>query len=374
MVNPKMIADLKANPTKEEAELMALYETLRGYEKQAENVRREAALAKQREADERFRREQQALKKAKSPKKRKRPKKSVSDDPYTANEEYQSESDVDEDNDKYEDQSHEVSSDIGDKHAVDSEDQNMIVDDEKARQKEVEEAMGDKAKDAIAALPSLRKKASTKDIGMDQPVSLIQSAPGGEALPTPPHDFSTSLELESSEGKELYPEVKFESIGRAPFWSPPTYASHFSEGALELELSDFDSTKLKTGPNTLMVKFSAPIESNRFSLNIAGPNHREYYDILFHFNPRQFQKGGHLIVNDKQEGIWGMGVTAPLSALPLIFGQLSSTLIIQIVEEGFDVYLDGEHCARLGHRTELPPNSCSLSLQFPSTDDYGRCV
>ena len=45
--------------------------------------------------------------------------------------------------------------------------------------------------------------------------------------------------------------------------------------------------------------------------------------------------------------------------------------MIQVTEEGFDVFVEGEHCSRLEHRTQLPPSLCSLFLQCPSTDDYG---
>jgi hypothetical protein len=76
-------------------------------------------------------------------------------------------------------------------------------------------------------------------------------------------------------------------------------------------------------------------------------------------------------VNDKQEGIWGQGINIPLSQLPLIFGQTACTLVVQINGDGFDVFVDGEHCARLEHRRQLPSENGPLVLQFPSTDDYG---
>ena len=107
------------------------------------------------------------------------------------------------------------------------------------------------------------------------------------------------------------------------------------------------------------------------SINIAGPSHDEFHSVLFHFNPRQHERGGQLVVNDKQEGIWGQAISLPLSQIPLIFGQTSVTLIIQINGDGFDIFLEDKHCARLEHRVELPSKPCSLFLQFPSCDDYG---
>jgi hypothetical protein len=76
------------------------------------------------------------------------------------------------------------------------------------------------------------------------------------------------------------------------------------------------------------------------------------------------------VINDKQEGIWGQAIALPLSQVPMIFGQTSVTLIIQINGEGFDIFIEDKHCARLEHRKELPSKPCSLFLQFPSCDDY----
>ena len=61
-----------------------------------------------------------------------------------------------------------------------------------------------------------------------------------------------------------------------------------------------------------------------------------------------------------------------------MFGKTSCTLVIQINEDGFDVFVEGTHCARLEHRTDLTNSSLwgnskkGLFLQFPSSDDYGN--
>jgi hypothetical protein len=107
-----------------------------------------------------------------------------------------------------------------------------------------------------------------------------------------------------------------------------------------------------------------------FSINIAGPSHDDFNSVLFHFNPRQRERGGQLVINDKQVGIWGQAIALSLSQVPLIFGQTAVTLIIQINGDGFDIFLEEKHCARLEHRLELPSKPCSLFLQFPSCDDY----
>ncbi len=77
------------------------------------------------------------------------------------------------------------------------------------------------------------------------------------------------------------------------------------------------------------------------------------------------------MINDKQTRIWGQAINLPLSQVPLIFGQTSITLQIQITGDGFDIFIEDKHCARLEHRKELPSEPCSLFLQFPSSDDYG---
>ncbi|KAG7343369.1 galactoside-binding lectin [Nitzschia inconspicua] len=185
---------------------------------------------------------------------------------------------------------------------------------------------------------------------------------------TPPHDFSEKLGLKTWKGTVLFPQTTDELT-----WSPPESASNPNDGAFLVPMENFDITKAQNGegPNTLALKFTAPSDSKRFSFNIAGPGHEDFDSILFHFNPRQRQKGGQLVINDKQKGQWGRPVQLPLSQVPLIFGQMSVTLLVQINGDGFDIFIEGKHCARLEHRTELPSKPCTLYLQFPSCDDYG---
>jgi hypothetical protein len=189
-----------------------------------------------------------------------------------------------------------------------------------------------------------------------------------KASTTPPHDFSSKLELKPMYGKVLFPSNP-QSVEDYR-WNPPEEVEGPNDGALLVELSEFDISRCQSGGNnTLAVKFSAPEKSKRFSINIASPDHNDFESILFHFNPRQRERGGQLIVNDKQEGIWGSALAVPLSEMPLMFGKESVTLIIQINQEGFDIFVEGKHCARLEHRRELPSGKCDLVLQFPSSDD-----
>jgi Galactoside-binding lectin len=202
--------------------------------------------------------------------------------------------------------------------------------------------------------------------------------------------------IEKKTGKVLFP-----TCANVASWSPPLSATNPNEGAMILELADFDiaQAQIGHGNNTIAIKFTSPLDSKRFrydanlcallferllelflfsqkkvtldSINIAGPDPGDFFNVLFHFNPRQRERGGQVVINDKQQGIWGQGINIPLSQLPLMFGQVACTLVIQINGDGFDVFLQDVHCARLEHRTQLPSGKFSLYLQFPSTDDYG---
>jgi hypothetical protein len=240
----------------------------------------------------------------------------------------------------------------------------------------------------------IRKKRRSDDDGAGTSnaaaISLIANIAGGDA--TPVHDFSKRLGMgtTSSDGTVLFPPPDGDDRRRLP-WCPPDTPRDFVDGCMELELSDVDpasgdggGSSLETaGNNTVAIKFHTPKDSSRFSVNIATPDGRDgrYDDVLFHFNPRQFQRGGHLVLNDKTEKMWGNDVSVPLSTLPVMFGVDSCTLIVQINEEGFDVFVEGVHCARLEHRRALSPalddgggrrRRPSLILQFPSSDDYGN--
>lgn len=246
---------------------------------------------------------------------------------------------------------------------------------------------------ATSTGPSIKKKqrisSELEKSGTHQPKqqpSLIANILNAEGS-TPIHDFSKQLSMSNdkltSGGSIIFP-IPGDDMYRAP-WTPPDAPMDFIDGCLELMLPDLDvssSSSASVGNNTLAIKFQAPAESERFSINIATSDreNERYDDILFHFNPRQFQKGGQLVINDRQETRWGNDISIPLSTIPLIFGAKSgSTLIVQINTEGFDVYVDGVHCARLEHRVKLPDSVGvggqrhlpSLRLQFPSSNDYG---
>jgi hypothetical protein len=49
------------------------------------------------------------------------------------------------------------------------------------------------------------------------------------------------------------------------------------------------------------------------SLNVAGPNHVDFYSVLLQFNPRALERDGQVVTNDKKEGNGGQGLNIPLS-------------------------------------------------------------
>ena len=221
--------------------------------------------------------------------------------------------------------------------------------------------------------PSIKKKQRVDDSWDQKPQPSLISNLTGQS--TPVHDFSKKLGMSkgSLDGDVLYP-----GEGDVVPWEPPQKPMDFLDGCLRLELPDFDSSLAASGSgnNTVAIKFHAPNESSRFSINIAAQNNDNINDILMHFNPRHFQRGGQLVINDRKETRWGNDLSVPLSQLPLMFGAQSCTLIIQINSEGFDLFMQSEgdrvHCARLEHRKDLPEGKTSLMLQFPSSDDYGN--
>mmetsp|Transcript_25583 Transcript_25583/g.73985 ORF Transcript_25583/g.73985 Transcript_25583/m.73985 type:complete len:545 (-) Transcript_25583:31-1665(-) len=380
--------------TPEEQSLLDLYGTVKLYEKEAARLREAAAKAKLQAADERYQRERgdapaddgvggsaaaaTSTSKRRKKKRKKKQKQLAVGDTGAGADDAPSDGEASDASGDY--SSEEESADEGGvtlserREAKLQQMRNEL--EEKKKRKAIEEGEAaealrlqhlEEANSAISLMPSVKRK--KREEGGDKPAMSLIANLQGQATPT--HEFSKDLNMgnkENSSGTVVFP-----TSTDVASWTPPDTASNPADGALEIQLPDFESLRLQEGSsnNTIAIKFSAPQESKRFSINIAAPGHRDYYDIPFHFNPRPRQKGGQLVINDKSEGIWGSALEVPLSTLPLMFGDHACTLIIQINGDGFDIFLDGEHCARLEHRTQLPKEKCSLTLQFPSTDDYG---
>ena len=94
-----------------------------------------------------------------------------------------------------------------------------------------------------------------------------------------------------------------------------------------------------------------------------------------------------MLLNDCQGyNTWGKAVTADLEMFPVVFGVKRAIMVIQVREEGFDLFLQGRenfgegggresrmvkgygdglmHCYRFEHRARLPAEGDKLWLQF----------
>lgn len=348
-------------PTEEEKGLLAMYETIKRFDKEAKRLKEQESRKKLEAKQAEF-----VKLKQKTRRNRKRPQKSKAEadegdsSPMEDDESYASSEEGDEETD-FEKRVKKKLESLADE--VEEKRQAMAEVEAKAEEERSKREVMLATNKDTAELGRLAKRKKTD--APDDDKALLMSMMKEQ---TPPHDFSKKLGLKPGKGKILFP-----SAGTESSWTPPQSAISPNEGAFLVELEDFDIAKASngTGNNTLAIKFHAPSDSKRFSVNIAGPDHDDFNSVLFHFNPRHFEKGGQMVVNDKQETIWGQAISLPLSQVPVMFGQTSITLQIQINGDGFDIFIEDKHCARLEHRKELPSKPCSLFLQFPSTDDYG---
>ena len=367
-------------PTPQEQKLLDMYETIKQYEKQAAMMRKDAALRKLQERNADFLQSQSKRKTKRKPKDKSAVKTGGSDE------------DMDEDMSGEEDEEGAAVSNYEKREAKLAEMRKEIAEAKEksgsiAKQKE-EEMIAEHLKDENAEddddLGGIVLKKRRVDDGEKKGSLLMNMQPEQ----TPQHEFSRKLGLEPSRGKVLFPPVsdsEDDELAQAAgseknkVWVPPESAVGPNDDAFLAFLEDFDIEASQhsstSGNNTLAIKFAAPADSRRFSLNIAQADQSksDFDSILFHFNPRQRERGGNVVINDKEDEIWGQALSIPLSQLPVIFGKDSCTLLIQIHSEGFDVFLDDQHCARLEHRQDLLSTENSrLCLQFPSTDDYGN--
>ena len=398
-------------PTPQEQKLLDMYETIKAYEKRAAYMKKDAALRKLQERNADFQAQ-------KSKRKTNRNKKKKSTGTTSSK---QTKGDDDDDDDDDEDDDDDLKDDDDDDEMEDDDDDEGGDHDERGGEAKLEEwrrevAEAKEKSDKAAKQQEEEMIAKHLTGGVDQEEEDDELAetivtkkrkhmPPGEGpsllsnlgpMATPPHDFSSKLGLDTNMGKVLFPgmgsmmddddEDDLMGVRAAAaaasggdnnkVWTPPVGAEGPNHGAFLTYLEDFD---IESAPgtntnNTLAIKFSVPSDARRFSLNIAqadqADNHFE--SILFHFNPRQRERGGQLVMNDKQDGVWGQPLNIPLSRIPLMFGQEDCTLQIQIHTDGFDVFLENQHCARLEHRQDLLSSENSrLCLQFPSTDDRG---
>lgn len=341
-------------PTLEEQSLLRMYQTIRSYEKAAARLKDAAARAKLAAREAEFQKQQGTSGEGRPAKRLK--KKKTKAETYDENDLLDGSDDS-----------------IGS--YVNSDEEEKTAEEKlQALRDEVEAKMKAEAKQEELRKELLSGTAAGEDEGpmlkrkrAEQTENSLISSLANRG--TPPHDFSKNLKLGPLNGRKLFPTTREQGE-----WTPDSNASSPDDGALTLELNDFNVSKATNGGgnNTVAIKFMAPENSKRFSINIAGPDHHNFESVLFHVNPRQRERGGQLVLNNKQEGTWGQAINIKLNTIPSIFTDHACTLIIQINGEGFDAFLNNRHIARLEHREELASGSTSLYLNFPATDDYGK--
>lgn len=144
---------------------------------------------------------------------------------------------------------------------------------------------------------------------------------------------------------------------------------------LEVTLPNFIS---QTGNQTAVLTVSIESEAERWALNVLPPDHDESSNIWFHFNPRRRERGGELVLNDKNDSDWGKVQRVPLSKLPSpLFGLDNAELAFQFEQSDQEttvyVALNRRPIVSWTLRTDNPPSPGSdIVLQAPRTDDFGN--
>jgi hypothetical protein len=289
-------------PTKAEQQLLDMYEVLRSYERTAARIKEETAKAKLLARDAEFQQSQQQQQQQQlnlnvlstttttttttsthDANQRKTNKRQRKVKKNTKSAENYNNSDDDEDDDVDSD----VMSDNNDDNDDDDDDDDQPTKYERreaklaALREEIDEAK--KSMTATAEDIALReqhlaiatetlddgpmlKKRPRKDLSLvttdrstisgttQQPSSLLTANMTGTV--TPPHDFSSTLQLSQIRGKTIFPVRNVHDVF---VWKPPTDVTNFispNDGALELVLNDFDIQLAQngTGNNTIAIK------------------------------------------------------------------------------------------------------------------------
>eukprot|EP00903_Cladosiphon_okamuranus_P008036 g7751.t1 len=126
-----------------------------------------------------------------------------------------------------------------------------------------------------------------------------------------------------------------------------------------------DGLPKKQQYETLVMRVTVPAHSRSWGINISPRNHKDFEEIVFHFNPRR----RFVAMNNRESNIWGQQEKYMLPRWPEMFN-VSISVAVQIDRAGFHVAVDGKYCATFTHRTKLPQNGEDLTLQVMTKDDY----
>lgn len=264
-------------PTKQENDLLGMYETIRLYEKEAARIKEESARAKleaaaakyeqQQQRQQREQEEAQQEEDGKQPtmakarkKKAKRQSQGEDADGMDMGDD-NSEDDMEDEKDDVEEDGYRQEERLYQKREAKLQklrDEVAKYNKEDDKEEEMRQAMLGSNESSLLDGPRLTKKRKAVDEDDDgKEASLIDNL---THMSTPPHEFSKKLELKPWEGTTLYPQ----ETGMGP-WTPPPSAMNPNDEALEFKLDKFDMSQTRVkGYNTIAIKYTVPSNSKRF--------------------------------------------------------------------------------------------------------------
>ena len=176
--------------------------------------------------------------------------------------------------------------------------------------------------------------------------------------------------------------------------------SELSDDALELQLPNFkfDATPTAAAAtaavadgaggsggeaggghgDTLVVTCSIPKESDAFALNLCPREHDGGGQIWLHFNPRQRDRGGCVVVDAKIDDDWVRGQRMSLMPLPQLFSLEKCQLAFHVTRQCVKVACNGYFFLQYGFNADRqqPPQGDSgtsaLTMVAPQFDDSGK--
>jgi hypothetical protein len=151
-------------------------------------------------------------------------------------------------------------------------------------------------------------------------------------------------------------------------WSTD-WDSRVADGPLLIDMDDFALDQNQT----LVMRLTVPQDSTTWALSICPNQHEEFMNVLFHFNPRQRERGGTLVQNERVSSRWSAAERTPLEYFAPLFGR-TFDLAVQVNEDGFHTAIDTKYAATFMHRSPIDSWSRTgpLVLEVPHTDDYGN--
>lgn len=274
--------------TPEEQSLLELYGTVRLFEKQCDKLKEEEAKAKLRARQEKFRRDQdQSGTDIQVDVTGSEPSPSSSNERISKKPKLVSSMDISESDDNMSDGGADDDLPIG-------ENEEMLQQKEIQRLEKQQNEEEQKEKERQERDRHLEEGNNINDSGFvvtkkDRPGTYTRADLLGSVTSqsTPIHEFSKKFNLPrvGLAGSQVFPENTSQSPINESKWIPPSTASTPTDGDLRIELPDFDASSnssISNGNNTLAIKFTAPQESSRFSLNVTTyTGHNEFSNILF---------------------------------------------------------------------------------------------